>query len=71
MMFNRVTTGFKIFQSRDGAIFYKIGIIDFLTMYSSMKYVENQVKSKMHGVDSQTVSATDPKTYKERFDEFM
>ena len=46
-------------------------MIDFLTLYNNLKYMENQIKSTIHGIDSKEVSATDPTTYKERFDEFM
>lgn len=68
---SKTKTGFKVFQSRDGSTFYKIGMIDFLTLYDNIKYMENQIKSTIHGVESNEVSATDPATYKERFDEFM
>ena len=67
----KTASGFKILQSRDGSTFYKIGIIDFLTLYDNIKFMENQIKSKIHRVDKKEVSATDPATYKERFDEFM
>ena len=53
-------TGFQTIQSTDGQVFYKIGLIDFLTEYDNFKYLENQVKSTLHRVDTKVVSATDP-----------
>ena len=44
--------GFADLESISGDYRYKIGIIDFLTNYSNVKYFENQLKSKYHHVDS-------------------
>jgi len=38
-------------MSIDGKLRYKIGVIDFLTKYDGIKLLENEFKSKFHGVD--------------------
>jgi len=43
--------GFLEVESEDGKFRYKIGIIDFLTKFSNFKMLENEIKSKVHGVD--------------------
>lgn len=55
----------------DGIWRYKIGVIDFLTKYSTVKLIENQVKSKLARVDRMSISAIDQVSYKTRFDHFM
>ena len=35
----------------DGKLRYKLGVIDFLTKYDGMKFLENEFKSKLHQVD--------------------
>ena len=63
--------GYMIGESNDGKFKYKIAIIDFLTKYSSMKLLENQFKSRVHGVDKMTISAIDQDNYQIRFVKFM
>jgi len=58
-------------ESEDGQFRYKIGIIDFLTKFSNFKMLENEIKSKVHGVDSLEVSAIDEVRYQSRFIKFM
>jgi hypothetical protein len=42
---------------------YKIGVIDFLTLYDNTKMVENKLKATIHGVNEMDVSAIDPERY--------
>ena len=51
--------GFAIYQSQDGKYTYKLGIIDFLTKYTDLKLLENEVKSKYYHVDKMEISAID------------
>ena len=44
--------GYADFVSSDGKFRYKIGIIDFLTKYTGLKYIENVLKSSISGVES-------------------
>jgi len=30
---------------------FKVGLIDLLTKYDAKKYMENELKAKLHGVD--------------------
>lgn len=39
-------------ESIDGQFRYKIGLIDFLTKYSTLKKIENEYKALRHGVDN-------------------
>ena len=50
-------------MSIDGKFRYKIGIIDFLTKYTGMKLLENEIKSKLNGVDRNDISAIDQDSY--------
>ena len=38
--------------SLDGAKRYKLAIIDILTKYTNLKFVENQLKSTLNNVES-------------------
>ena len=49
--------GFTDIESTDGQMRYKIGIIDFLTNYNNVKFLENQMKSRYHQVDNDQISA--------------
>ena len=51
--------GFAIYESEDKKFTYKIGIIDFLTKYTKLKLIENEVKSKINKVDKMEISAID------------
>ena len=55
----------------DGQTRYKLGIIDFLTKYTNLKLLENEIVSTIGQVDKREVSAIDFETYQERFVEFM
>ena len=63
--------GFVNIESEDGTMRYKFGVIDFLTEYSSIKLLENEMKSKLHGVDQLEVSAIDQQRYFERFNKYF
>ena len=43
--------GFLDAISIDGKMRYKLGVIDFLTKYDGIKFLENEFKSKLHQVD--------------------
>ena len=68
---NRERLGFRELECNTGEFKFKLGIIDFLTVYNKAKYFENEIKSKVHRVDKKDISAIDSKTYQERFIEFM
>tara|TARA_B110000285_G_C14752086_1_gene435657 strand:+ start:432 stop:614 length:183 start_codon:yes stop_codon:yes gene_type:complete len=55
----------------DGQTRFKIGLIDFLTKYTSLKLLENEIVSTIGQVDKREVSAIDFDTYQERFVEYM
>ena len=55
--------GFCDIESTDGNTRFKLGLIDFLTLYSSKKFIENQVKAKYSGVSSYAISAIDQDRY--------
>lgn len=63
--------GFVDVESFDNDLRYKMAIIDILTKYTNMKFVENQLKSQLNNVESDTISATDPDTYQARFYKFL
>ena len=63
--------GFMQIESLDRHYIFRLGIIDFLTEYNKMKYIENRTKSKLYNVDSAAVSAIDERSYQKRFMEFM
>ena len=63
--------GFGKYPSNDGKYVYKVGVIDFLTEYGNIKFLENQIKSKLHHVDSSEISAIDETNYQERFIAFI
>lgn len=63
--------GYADIESVDGAFRFKIGVIDFLTKYSHLKFIENQTKAAINQVDSLHVSAIDQESYKTRFVQFM
>ena len=63
--------GFADIVSANGDFRYKVGVIDFLTRYTSAKYVENKVKSIASRVESASISAIHQDQYKERFDYFL
>ena len=67
----KLSDGFIDVESVDGAMRYKFGLIDFLTEYSTKKMMENELKSKIHGVDQLEISAIDQDRYQERFMTFM
>jgi hypothetical protein len=48
---------------------YHVGIIDIFTPYSNRKRTEHFVKSLV--TDGRTISAVDPKMYRQRFVEFI
>ena len=50
---------------------YKVGVIDFLTKYTSLKLLENEIVSTIGQVDRRDVSAIDEDTYQDRFIKFM
>jgi hypothetical protein len=37
--------GYGCYDSNDGKHLYKVGVIDFLTEYGNIKYLENKFKS--------------------------
>lgn len=51
--------GFTILESLDEEFTFKIGIIDFLTKYNHFKFIENQTKATIAGVDKIEISAID------------
>ena len=63
--------GFANYQSMDGQTRFKIGLIDFLTKYTNLKLLENEIVSTIGQVDKREVSAIDYDTYQERFVEYM
>ena len=67
----KISDGFLNLESTDGQLRYKIGLIDFLTKYSAIKYIENEYKAFRHGVDNSEVSAIDQERYQNRFNHFM
>ena len=67
----KISDGFLNLESNCGQIRYKIGLIDFLTKYSSLKMIENQFKAKVNNVDSNEVSAIDQDRYFSRFNDYM
>lgn len=62
-LFRLESEGFMDIVSTSGELRYKVGVIDFLTRYSTAKLVENRLKSTLHRVDSNAVSAIDPSAY--------
>jgi len=60
---SKIGDGFENIESLDGKYRYKIGIIDLLTKFSGLKSVENMVKSTIHQVDSEAISAIDQDRY--------
>ena len=60
--------GYADIVSNDGKFRYKIAIIDFLTYYTGLKFIENRFKATVAGVDNQEISSIDHDTYKTRFD---
>lgn len=70
-MNGKLKDGFAILDSDDGKLKYKIGVIDFLTKYTSLKLLENEIVSTIGQVDRRDVSAIDQDTYQERFLSFM
>ena len=69
--FKDSSKGYVDVESQHGEYRFKIGVIDFLTKYSNLKYLENQTKAKLAGVDNKEISAIDPETYQKRFVTFM
>lgn len=57
--------------STDGNSKYKLLVIDYLTLFNSFKMLENKIKSTVHGVNSNEISAVDQETYKNRFIDFF
>ena len=55
--------GFRDLKSTQGDYRFKLGIIDFLTLYDTSKYLENEFKSKFNNVDKMEISAIDSKSY--------
>ena len=55
--------GYRDIKSNCGNYRFKLGIIDFLTLYNTSKYFENELKQKLHGVDKMEISAIDSKSY--------
>ena len=55
--------GFGIYQSNDNQYLFKVGIIDFLTEYGNIKFLENKIKSVQHNVGSEEISAIDETRY--------
>ena len=51
--------GFVDVISQDKSSRYKLGIIDFLTKYSGMKMLENEIKSTVYKVNKNEISAID------------
>ena len=45
--------------SQDQSSRYKLGIIDFLTKYSGLKMLENEIKSTVYKVKKNEISAID------------
>ena len=62
---------YTIVPGKDNSTFFKIAIIDFLTVYNLAKDVESRLKSKISNVDPREISATDATTYQERFIQFI
>ena len=60
-----------IFRSDCGRFKYKIGVIDFLTDYGTMKKVETTYKAMMHWGKRAEVSCVDPVSYQDRFMQYM
>ena len=67
----KLSDGFAIIDSDDGKFKYKVGVIDFLTKYTSLKLLENEIVSTIGQVDRRDVSAIDEDTYQDRFIKFM
>ena len=60
-----------VFESRDGRSKYRLGIIDFLTDYNTMKLLENKINNVWHWKAYQDASCQEPEIYCKRFLEFM
>lgn len=63
--------GRNVFISSDGREIYHIGLIDYLQLWDSRKFIENCVKSKILARKNETISAVHPDLYMSRFLEFM
>jgi len=63
----KIQNGFSNIESSDGQFRYKIGVIDFLTKYSALKYIENEYKAFVNGVGNDEISAIDQDRYHSRF----
>ncbi len=46
-------------------------MIDYLTVFNSLKLIENKIKSTVHGINSNEISAVDQETYKNRLIDFV
>lgn len=57
--------------STDGNSKYKLLVIDFLTLFNNLKMIENKIKSTVHGINSNEISAVDQETYKNRLIDFI
>ena len=69
--FEKKSDGYAILESKDGFERYKIGVIDFLTKYTKLKLLENEIVSTIGQVDRKDVSAIDQDTYQERFIQYI
>lgn len=61
----------RLHFSRDEKYLYFVGIIDYLTKFTSYKQIENKLKTLMNYSKRETISAVNPVLYADRYAKFI
>ena len=61
----------RVYYSKDRNFMYFIGVIDYLTPFTTLKKLENTYKSVFNYSERKNISAVDPIFYAERFFNYM